>query len=140
MITVLIVILIIAILFVALNVYNYIRLKKASAVTENPQIIHLTATTFNQHTKSNIAVVDFWAEWCMPCKIMIPILNDLASDNTLPIKIFKVNVDQQRSLAAKYSIKSIPTLIIFKNGKEVKRLVGAKTKDLIVKEIKKISV
>lgn len=140
MTTVLIVILIIIILFVVLNIYNYIRLKKAPAVAENPKIIHLTATTFNQYTKSGIAVVDFWAVWCMPCKMMMPVLNDLASDNTLPIKVCKVNVDQQSSLAAKFNIKGIPTLIIFKNGKEVKRLVGAKTKDLIVKEIKKISV
>lgn len=140
MTTVLIVILIILILFVALNIYNYIRLKKAPTVAENPKIIHLTATTFNQHTKSGIAVVDFWAEWCMPCKMMMPVLNDLASDNALPIKVFKVNVDQQHSLAAKYSIKGIPTLIILKNGKEVKRLIGAKTKDLIVKEIKKLSI
>ncbi|MGQ9847293.1 MAG: thioredoxin [Bacteroidales bacterium] len=140
MATVLIVILVIVILFVAINIYNFIRLKKAPAVAENPKITHLTATTFNQYIKSGIAVVDFWAEWCMPCKIMMPILNELASDNTLPIKVFKVNVDQQRSLAAKFNIKGIPTLIIFKNGKEVKRLVGAKTKDLIVQEIKKLSI
>jgi len=138
MTTVLIIILVIVLLFVGLNVYNYIRLKKAPAVAENPKIQHLTATTFNQHTKAGIAVVDFWAEWCMPCKMMMPILNDLASDESLPIKVFKVNVDQQRPLAAKFNIKGIPTLIILKNGKEVKRLVGAKTKDMIVKEIKKL--
>lgn len=138
MTTVLIIILVVVLLFVGLNVYNYIRLKKSPVVAENPKIQHLTATTFNQHTKAGIAVVDFWAEWCMPCKMMMPILNDLASDESLPIKVFKVNVDQQRPLAAKFNIKGIPTLIIFKNGKEVKRLVGAKTKDMIVKEIKKL--
>jgi thioredoxin 1 len=136
--TVFIVILVIVLAFIGLMVYNYRKIKKMPTGPESKNITHLTANIFNQHTKSGIAVVDFWAEWCMPCKMMMPILNDLASDETLPIKVFKVNVDQQRPLAAKFNIKGIPTLIIFKNGKEVKRLVGAKTKDLIVKEIKKL--
>jgi thioredoxin 1 len=69
---------------------------------------------------------------------MAPILNELADDKSLNINVFKINVDKESQLAAKYNIRGIPTLIIFKNGKEVKRLVGAKTKDLIIKELKKI--
>ncbi|GAB4457764.1 MAG: hypothetical protein Fur0028_12180 [Bacteroidales bacterium] len=135
---VLLVILVVVVIFIGLIVYNYKKIKKMPSGPENPNIKHLTATTFNQHVKNGISVVDFWAEWCMPCKLMMPVLNELAADPNLPIKVYKVNVDQQRSLAAKYNIRSIPSLIIFKNGKEVKRLVGAKTKDLIVKEIQKL--
>lgn len=134
----LIIILIIVVVFISLIVYNYQKLKKMPTAPENPNIKHLTATTFSQHIKGGISIVDFWAEWCMPCKLMMPVLNELAADKNLSIKVYKVNVDQQRTLAAKYNIKSIPSLLIFKNGKEVKRIIGAKTKDLIVKEIQKL--
>lgn len=134
----LIIILSIVVAFIALIVYNYRRLKKMPAVVDNPNIKHLTANTFNQYTKGGIAVVDFWAEWCMPCKMMSPVLNELSNDEKLDVKVYKVNVDQQRPLAEKFRIKSIPSLLIFKNGKEVKRIVGVKTKDFIAKEIQKL--
>lgn len=138
MTTVLIIIASIVVAFVGLTVYNYRRIKNMPSVPENPNIKHLTANTFNQHVKGGIAVVDFWADWCMPCKLMMPVLNELANDKQHSLKVYKVNVDQQRSLAERFRIRSIPSLIIFKNGKEVKRLVGVKTKDQILNEIKKL--
>lgn len=138
MTTVLIIIVSIVIVFVGLTIYNYRRIKNMPSVPENPNIKHLTANTFNQYVKSGIAIVDFWADWCMPCKLMMPVLNELANDKQHPFKVYKVNVDQQRSLAERFRIRSIPSLIIFKNGKEVKRLVGVKSKEQILNEIKKL--
>jgi thioredoxin 1 len=138
MTTVLIIIAFIVVAFVGLTVYNYRRIKNMPSVPDNPNIKHLTANTFNQHVKGGIAIVDFWADWCMPCKLMMPVLNELANDKQYSFKVFKVNVDQQRALAERFRIRSIPSLIIFKNGKEVKRLVGVKTKDQILNEIKKL--
>lgn len=138
MTTVLIIIASIVVAFVGLTVYNYRRIKNMPSVPDNPNIKHLTANTFNQHVKGGIAIVDFWADWCMPCKLMMPVLNELANDKQYSFKVFKVNVDQQRALAERFRIRSIPSLIIFKNGKEVKRLVGVKTKDQILNEIKKL--
>ncbi len=134
----LIIILIIVIIFIGLIIINYYRLKKLPILPDSPNIKHLTANTFNQHIKGGIAIVDFWAEWCMPCKVMMPILNELANTTHAKFKIYKVNVDQQRYLAERFKIRNIPTLIIFKNGKEVKRLIGVKTKEQIVNEINKL--
>ncbi len=103
---------------------------------ESTKIKHLTANTFNQYVKGGICIVDFWAEWCMPCKLMMPVLNELAEKTNY--KIYKVNVDQQQALAARFRIKSIPSLLIFKNGKEVKRIIGVKNKEYILKEIEKL--
>lgn len=138
MTTVLIIIISIVIVFVGLTVYNYRRIKNMPFVPENPNIKHLTANTFNQHIKGGIAIVDFWADWCMPCKLMMPVLNELANDKQYSFKVYKVNVDEQRNLSERFRIRSIPSLIIFKNGKEVKRLVGVKSKDQILNEIKKL--
>ncbi len=138
MTTVLIIIISIVIVFVGLTVYNYRRIKNMPSVPENPNIKHLTANTFNQHIKGGIAIVDFWADWCMPCKLMMTVLNELANDKQYSFKVYKVNVDEQRNLSERFRIRSIPSLIIFKNGKEVKRLVGVKSKDQILNEIKKL--
>jgi|YNPMSStandDraft_2_1061718.scaffolds.fasta_scaffold25174_2 thioredoxin 1 len=134
--TVIIIVVSVIFLFILLTVYNYRRIKNMPTEPENSKIRHLTANNFNQSIKNGISVVDFWAEWCMPCKLMMPIMNDLANYNH--IKVFKVNVDEQQSLASKFSIKSIPSILIFKNGNEVKRIIGVKTKDFILKEIEKL--
>jgi len=138
MMIILVVIVSIIVLIILVSVIAYIRLKNKPNVPDNPKIKHLNVNNFNQHISKGVSIVDFWAEWCMPCKFMAPILNELADDKSLNINVFKINVDKESQLAAKYNIRGIPTLIIFKNGKEVKRLVGAKTKDLIIKELKKI--
>ena len=79
-------------------------------------------------------LVDFWAEWCHPCKIVSPIVDELASEYNGKIKIGKVNVDEN-SVSQNYNIMSIPTLLIFKNGQPIKSIVGAKPKEAIKKEI-----
>jgi len=80
-------------------------------------------------------LVDFWAEWCGPCKMITPELEKLAAEKNEELKIGKLNVDDNRDTAMKYSISSIPTLLLFKNGELVKKLIGVMSKDKIITEI-----
>ncbi len=80
-------------------------------------------------------VVDFWAEWCGPCKMIAPILEELAEENTDTFKVGKVNVDENRQSAMKYSVRSIPTLLVFKDGEIAEQIVGAMPKDALKKKI-----
>lgn len=87
---------------------------------------------------SNIPVlVDFWAEWCMPCRMVTPIIDELSKDYKGKIKFVKVNVDSNTQLATDLQILSIPVLIVFKNAKEIKRIQGANPKSVIQKEIER---
>lgn len=79
-------------------------------------------------------LVDFYADWCGPCNMMTPIIEELASDLQGKAKVGKINVDENQDLAIKYGVMSIPTLIIFKEGKEVKRIVGVRSKEELKKE------
>lgn len=78
---------------------------------------------------SKPVVVDFWASWCGPCQMLSPIIDNLAAEYEGKLKFCKVNVDEEAELAAANAIVSIPTIIIFKNGKVVERLVGARSQD-----------
>jgi thioredoxin 1 len=80
-------------------------------------------------------LVDFWAEWCGPCRMVGPILDELAKEYDGKIKIAKVNVDENQQVSMDYHIRSIPTLLFFKNGQMVKQLVGAHPKAKLVTEI-----
>jgi thioredoxin 1 len=91
----------------------------------------LTENNFEQEViKSELPVlVDFWAPWCGPCKMLGPIVDSLATDNSGKLNVGKVNVDDNKPLAVKYGIRGVPTLIFFKGGQEVKRIVGAQNKN-----------
>ena len=80
-------------------------------------------------------VVDFWAEWCGPCKMIAPILDELAAENADTFKVGKVNVDDNRQTAMKYSVRSIPTLLVFKDGEVAGQIVGAMNKEALKKKI-----
>ena len=95
-----------------------------------PNIVTLTADNFEAEVakSSKPVLVDFWAEWCGPCKMVAPILDELAAEYDSKVKIGKVNIDDHQSLAIKFRINSIPTLLFFKNGEVVDTVVGLKSK------------
>lgn len=98
-------------------------------------LINLNEITFQEkviESKGKI-IVDFWAEWCGPCKLLSPILEEVS--NILDIKIYKVNVDENPSLAGQFGIKSIPTIVIFDDGVRVKEVVGLRTKEEIIEKL-----
>ena len=80
-------------------------------------------------------LVDFWATWCGPCRMIAPIIEEIAHDYEGKIKVGKVNVDEQEELAVRYGISSIPTLLLFKNGEVAKKTLGYMPKDAVVKFI-----
>ena len=121
--------------FLLLNVYARIKMKLLQKVADHANILTLTDTNFQQQTKNKVVLVDFWAEWCAPCKMMAPVLNDVAGELSGNSYVGKLNIEQYQSMAQKFNVRSIPTLILFKNGKEVKRFVGIKQKDFLLKEI-----
>ena len=126
--------------FLILNVYARIKMKSLPKVADHVSILTLTDKNFQQQTKNKVVLVDFWAEWCAPCKMMAPVLNDVAGDLTGSSHVGKLNIEQYKSIAQQFNVRSIPTLILFKNGKEVKRFVGIKQKDFLLNEIKSVTI
>src|SRR3989339_1895829 len=100
--------------------------------------ITLTDANFEAEVlKSDVPVlVDFWAEWCGPCRMVMPIVEGIAAEMAGKIKVCKVNVDECQSLAGEFNVMSIPTLIIFKGGRPVDQMVGALPKPKIVEKLK----
>ena len=100
-------------------------------------VAHVTDKNFESEVlKSNLPVlVDFWAEWCGPCRMISPIVEEIAKDLQGKLKVAKVNVDEAQELAAQFNIMSIPTLLIFKKGQPVEQMVGAMSKDNLLAKI-----
>ena len=99
--------------------------------------LHLNEKNFEVEVmQSPIPVlVDFWAEWCGPCKMIGPVIDELAQELSGKLKVAKVNVDEAQELAVKFGIMSIPTLLIFKKGKVVNQIVGAMSKEQLISKI-----
>lgn len=123
--------------FIAYMYYSFKKIKNTPEVEAHANIKELSDANFQAQIKNGIILVDFWAAWCMPCKMMAPVLNETADALGNTARIGKLDVDSNRESSAKYGVRSIPTLILFKNGKEINRFVGVKTKDFLLKEIKK---
>src|SRR5437867_7819475 len=96
----------------------------------SPLILNLTQENFAEQVLQSAApvLVDFWAEWCGPCKMISPVLDELATEYDGRLKIAKVNIDEQQGLAAEYGIRAIPTLLLFQQGQVAEQIVGLKSK------------
>ena len=96
----------------------------------SPKIVNLTQDNFDAEVLKSTApvLVDFWAEWCGPCKMIAPVLDELAEEYSDKIKIAKVDIDHQQSLAAQYGVRAIPTLLLFSKGQVAEQMVGLRSK------------
>ena len=96
----------------------------------SPNIVVLTQENFKSEVLDSLVpvLVDFWAEWCGPCKMLLPILGELADEYEARVKIGKVNIDEQQGLAAEYGIRAIPTLLLFDKGQVADQIVGLRSK------------
>jgi len=101
------------------------------------KIVNLNDATFDEHVKaSDVPVlVDFWAEWCGPCKMIAPVLEEIAEEQGGKVQIAKLNIDDNLDVTRRYDVMSIPTLILFKDGEPMARLIGAKPKSQLLEEI-----
>ena len=132
---------VVGVLIATLILFRYLamaKIKNTPLVADHANVLTLTEQNFQQQTKNKVVLVDFWATWCAPCRMMAPVLNDVASDLSGNSKVGKVNIEQFQSLAQKFRVRSIPTLILFKNGIEINRFVGIKSKEFLLKEIAKV--
>jgi len=114
------------------------RMKNIPVVADNDNILTLTDKNFQNQTKNKLILVDFWASWCAPCRMMAPILNEVADELTDNSYVGKVNIEEYQVLAQKFQVRNIPTMILLKNGVEVDRFVGIKNKDYLLQQINKI--
>lgn len=135
--TTLIVIIAVVVVLITLITVNYYRMKNAKPVANSKKIRVLANKNFKATTKRGVVLVDFWAPWCAPCKIIAPTLNDIA-DSQNEFMVAKVNVDHNQQLAQKFKVRNIPTMLILKDGKEAGRIVGVKTKRAILKEVRTV--
>lgn len=124
-----------ALAFLAIRAWN--KMKNTPVAEDSHLIEQLTEQNFNNKIKKGVVLVDFWADWCMPCKMMAPVLNEVAEATEGKASVYKLNVDEYQQVAAKYGIRNIPTMILFKDGKEVERLVGMKSKESLITSIEK---
>ncbi len=97
--------------------------------------IELTNDNFDAVTSEGVVLVDFWAPWCGPCRMIAPVIEELAEEYDGKAKICKVNTDEEQEIAVKFGIRSIPTLIFLKDGQVVDQIVGAQSKQVLAEKL-----
>lgn len=132
---------VIGVVMVAIFIFRTVamaQIKKTPMVADHEKVLTLTDQNFQQKTKGKLVLVDFWASWCAPCRMMAPVLNDVASELKGNSQVGKIDIQQYQSLANKFKVRNIPTMILFKDGSEINRFVGIKSKEFLLKEIAKV--
>ena len=97
---------------------------------------HLNSENFDSETSKGVALIDFWAEWCGPCKMLGPVLEEVAKEVGNDAVIGKINVDEAQELAMKYAVRSIPAIFILKDGKTIQQFIGIQSKQVLVNALK----
>lgn len=101
-------------------------------------VVNLNEKNFEEEVlkTEKTVLIDFWASWCGPCRMMSPVIDSIAEEEGNTVKVCKINIDEEQNLAVKYNVMSIPTFIVLKNGKEVARSVGVQDKNEIIDMLK----
>jgi len=131
---------VIGVLVVAVFIFRTVamaKIKSTPMVADHAKVLTLTEQNFQQQTKNKVVLVDFWASWCAPCRMMAPVLNEVAVELKGSSHVGKVDIQQFQSLANQFKVRSIPTLILLRNGIEINRFVGIKSKEFLLKEMAK---
>jgi len=102
------------------------------------QVVDLNDSTFTEKVKEGVALVDFWAPWCGPCRLQHPILDSIAEKMGDRVTVARVNVDESPSVAQQYGVRAIPTLVVLKDGGEVRRLVGVTDEKTLTDAIEQV--
>ncbi len=121
--------------FLGLIIFSHFKTKNTPEVKKSEKIQILNAKNFKPHIRTGLVLVDFWAAWCAPCKMLVPTLNDIADNEEDKVRVAKLNVEQFQQVAGKYKVRNLPTLVLFKDGEEVSRIVGVKNKKAIMKVV-----
>jgi len=100
-------------------------------------IVHATDQSFKTDTADGLVLVDFWATWCGPCKMIAPVLEELDTEMSDQVKIVKVDVDENQATAGEFGIMSIPTLVLFKDGQPIDKVVGYQPKEALAQFVQK---
>lgn len=105
--------------------------------SKSKNITTLTTDNFDNEIATGVVMVDFWATWCMPCRAMAPVIDEIADQTKGKVKVGKVDVDANGPLANRYNVQGIPNIIIFKNGVQVENLVGIQSKETLIQALEK---
>jgi len=127
-----------SLLIITLTAFSLNSNCQTSAKSSTSKVLILTDENFQKSIKKGITLVDFWAVWCAPCRRQAPIIEEIANEVSKKFKISKLDVDVNKTVASQYNVRNIPTLIIFKDGTEVKRLVGVQDKQTLLNELSNI--
>lgn len=119
------------IVFSAVIIVQRTNVFKGDKTVHSGPTIELTTDNFSEHTREGLILVDVWAEWCKPCKAMEPTIHALAEEMEGKAKVGKLDADANRKLVSELGVQVIPTLILYKDGQEVERLMGMKTKETL---------
>ncbi|MBD8388100.1 thioredoxin [Dysgonomonas sp. BGC7] len=130
-----------ATLFLILSVFMSapLQAKTADDPKSKPKVVSLSASNYSSEVKNGLVFVDFWAAWCGPCRKMAPVLDQLAADYKDLLKVGKVNVDNYKKFSIDMGIQALPTIVVYKDGKEMERITGVVSKDDLVKVVEKYS-